>query len=148
MQTTCRTSLLALGMLVVPIAGRAQTAAPKGPQPKITEIVTIPGVSVDEIVKMPNGHIVIFGDGNQRDGNIGSYDLTTKQSTIITRGWYYDLDISPQGNRIVYSPSTPSPSPAVGTGLAICRSRRMTATRTSPLRMAAKKHQTDVRVSR
>lgn len=98
MQTIRWTSLLALGMLVVPAAGRAQAAAPKGPQPKITEIATIPGVRVSDARKMPNGRVIIYVVGD----SILAYDRTTRKSILITRGFELYLSMSPRGDRIVY----------------------------------------------
>lgn len=94
--------LLTLGMLIVPIAGPAQTAPPQGPQPKITEIATIPGAGLGEFARMPNGRIIVYG----HDDSIMAYNLTTKRSTLVTRGWDFDLVISPQGDRIAYSRSS------------------------------------------
>ena len=104
MQTIRWTRLLAVGMLAVPMAGRAQTAAPKGPQPKITEIATIPGVDVDEVVRMPNGHVLVYSAWDDRDeGYLAAYDITTKKITPITYGFDVDLAITLQGNRIAYT---------------------------------------------
>lgn len=88
--------LLGVGMLALPLVSRAQS-----PQPKITEIATIPGVSAWSVIRMPNRRVVIY---NSHD-SLFAYGLATKRSTFITRGFNYDLDISPTGDRIAFTRS-------------------------------------------
>ena len=47
--------LLAVGVLVAPIAGRAQAPKAQAPQAKVREIATIPDVDVGAAERMPNG---------------------------------------------------------------------------------------------
>ncbi len=64
--------VLTVGMLALPIPSRAQ-----GPQPKITEIATIPATEIAwwDAARMPNGRILLFGVGD----SITAYDPATKR---------------------------------------------------------------------
>ena len=91
-------SLLVVTALVAPIAGRAQTPPTQTPQPKVREIATIPGVSVKNTHRMPNGRVVLYAVG---DG-IFAYDLASKRSRLVTRGFDGELGMSPAGDRVAY----------------------------------------------
>ena len=84
---------LAVGALVAPSAGRAQA-----PRPKIREIATIPGVDVWDLVRLPNGRVVLYTVGD----SVVAYDLTTKRKTLVTRDWFDVIRLSPAGDRIAY----------------------------------------------
>jgi Tol biopolymer transport system component len=86
--------LLAIGALVAPIAGRAQL-----PQPRARELFAVPGVEVNTASLMPNGRVVLYSAGD----SISAYDMTTRRTSLVTRGWEETLVVSPQGDRIAYS---------------------------------------------
>ena len=99
--------LLAVGALVAPIVGRAQ--APKAqapqaqaPQPKVREIATIPGVDVRDAIRMPNGRVILYGRYENGTGAIFAYDLPSKRSTLVTRGYDGEMSMSRAGDRIAY----------------------------------------------
>jgi Tol biopolymer transport system component len=48
---------------------------------------------------MPNGRVVLYTLGD----SILAYNLTTRRSTFLTRGWYWHLRISPAGNRVAFT---------------------------------------------
>ena len=91
-------SLLVVTALVDPIAGRAQTPPTQTPQPKVREIATIPGVAVNNTHRMPNGRVVLYA---VEDG-IFAYDLASKRSRLVTRGFDGELGMSPAGDRVAY----------------------------------------------
>lgn len=93
MQRITWVRLLAAGALAAPLAGRAQA-----PQPKVREIATMPGVAVDEFVRLPNGRVLLY---TTRD-SILAYDLSTKHTTLVATGFYELLRVSRAGDRIVY----------------------------------------------
>ena len=93
MQTTRWNRWLAVGVMVVPIVARAQ-----GAQPVIKPLGTIPGIAAGEVRLMPNGHVVLVGDGD----SLFAFDLTTKRSTLVARPWNYGTAISPRGDRVAY----------------------------------------------
>jgi Tol biopolymer transport system component len=98
MQTIRWYRLFAIGALAAPVVVWAQAPGP-GPQPKITEIATIPGTMPDEYVRMPNGRILIYGAGD----SIVSYDLISHHGTLLTLGWDSDLALSRSGDRLAYT---------------------------------------------
>jgi Tol biopolymer transport system component len=94
MQTIQWYRLLAVGVLAAPIGSNAQ-----GPQPIVKEIATIPGVDMDNALRMPNGQVVVYA----ADDSIAAYNPTTRRFILIAHGWDDGLAISPQGNRIAYA---------------------------------------------
>ena len=62
------------GFLALPLVLSAQTV-----QPTVRAIATIPGVAVDEAVRLPNRRVILFTD----DDSIVAYDLTTKRRTVV-----------------------------------------------------------------
>ena len=94
MQTIRWYRLLALGVLAAPTVVRAQA-----PQPVIKEIAAIPGVDVDEAIRMPNAQVVIYGAND----SIWAFNVMTKHASLITRGWDDELTISRSGDRIAYA---------------------------------------------
>jgi dipeptidyl aminopeptidase/acylaminoacyl peptidase len=100
-------ALLAVVALVAPIAGRAQAPKTLPPQPKIREIATISGVAATEAVRLPNGRVIVYAtrQGNQAhaaDDSIFAYDLASKRSTLVTRGFSGELAMSRQGDRLAF----------------------------------------------
>ena len=85
--------MLALGVCAAPFAVGAQ-----GPQPKIREIATLPGVAVEELVRLPNGRVLLYAVGD----SVVAYDLTTKRKALVTRDWFDVIRLSPAGDRIAY----------------------------------------------
>ena len=78
------------------------TARAQLPQPVIREITTIPGVSVDEAIEMPNGRVVLY---TVRD-SIFAWDIRSRHAALVTVGFDGELTISRAGDRIAYaSPS-------------------------------------------
>ena len=88
----CR--LLAVGAMLVPFVSHAQ-----GPEPKIREIVTIPGVEIDAAVLLPNGRAVIYTVGD----SIFARDLATGRSTFLTGAWSGHLRISAASDRLAFT---------------------------------------------
>jgi Tol biopolymer transport system component len=86
-------SLLAAVVLAAPIAGRAQ-----GPQPRVREIATFPGIAVGEALRMPNGHVIVY---SVRDSLL-AYDLVSKSTVLLALGFDGQLSISPAGDRIAF----------------------------------------------
>lgn len=86
--------MVAVGALVVTGASHAQ-----GPQPVIREIATVPGISVDYAVPLPNGRFLIYATND----SIISYELTSKRMTFLTRRFYSNLRVSPVGDRIAFA---------------------------------------------
>jgi hypothetical protein len=89
--------LLAALALADPVS--AQT---RGPQPRIREIATIPGVEVEAAAQLPNGRVVLYVVGD----SILAYDLTSRRSTFLTRGWSAHIRISPAGDRVAFTSYT------------------------------------------
>ncbi|MGH7594348.1 MAG: hypothetical protein ACRELE_10935 [Gemmatimonadales bacterium] len=96
--------LLAVGALAAPIPAGAQT-----PQPKVREIATIPGVSVDDVVRLPGTQTLLYPSGS----SIFAYDIMTKrQITVTTKsavGWNGKSDrlaVSRRGDRIAFTEET------------------------------------------
>ena len=95
MQTIRWYRLFALGALAVPVGARAQE---QGPQPKITEIATIPGVAAEYSLLMPNGHVILFGEHD----SVCTYDTRTKAIRKIVSDWEDELVLSPRADRIAF----------------------------------------------
>lgn len=89
-----RQYLLVVAAFVCPASGHAQTR-----QPRIRELATIPGVVVDEAVRMPNDRIILY---TVRD-SIFAYDVPAKVGTLVTTGFDGELSISRSGTRIAYA---------------------------------------------
>ena len=85
--------LLAVVALVAPIGGQA-----RAPQATARELATLPGVDAEELVRLPNGRVVIYTTGD----SIISYDLTGKRGTLLTRGFEGNLRLSTAGDRIAF----------------------------------------------
>lgn len=92
-------ALLAGVALVAPIDGQMKT--PQSPQPKTREIATIPGIGAREAVWLPNGRVFIYA-ADDADKSVFAYDLASKRSTLVARGFYGELAISRKGDRIVF----------------------------------------------
>ena len=86
--------LLSVVAIVAPVAGDAQ---PSGLRVRV--IASIPGVAVDEAVRMPNGRVILYNDGH----NIMAYDLAAKRATFLANCFDQDLTVSPAGDRVAYA---------------------------------------------
>jgi Tol biopolymer transport system component len=70
--------------------------------PTLREVTAIPGVAVDEAVRMPNGHVVLY---TVRD-SIFAWDIGSRHARLVAAGFDGELTISRAGDRIAYaSPS-------------------------------------------
>jgi Tol biopolymer transport system component len=91
--------LLAVGVLVAPIAGRAQAPKAQAPQATVRELATIDG-DVKGFLRLPNGRILIYAVGSG-DGSTFVYDIATKRSTLLGTDMY-PAGVSPQGDRFAF----------------------------------------------
>ena len=92
--TSCLMFTLATIMATM---SKAQT-----PRANVRNIATLPGVSVDQAILMPNGNVVLYTEPD----SIVAYDLTTKRSTLVAHGWWPELAITRAGDRIAYGHPT------------------------------------------
>jgi hypothetical protein len=95
-------ALLAVVPLVAPIGGQATSLQTPSPQPEIREIATISGVAVSSATQMPNGNVVLYTLHFSKDDGIFAYDLASKRSTLVTRGFNGELGMSRAGDRLGY----------------------------------------------
>jgi Tol biopolymer transport system component len=89
--------LLAAGALLAPLGWRAQA-----PQPAVREIATFPGIDVAEIIRMPNGKVLVYGTYEATSGAIYAYELASKRRTLVARGFDGNLSMTRAGDRIAY----------------------------------------------
>ena len=75
------------------------TARAQLPQPTVRELTVIPGVAVDEAVRMPNGQIILY---TVRD-SIFAWDIRSRHVMLVTTGFDGELTIARAGDRIAYA---------------------------------------------
>ena len=97
MQTLRWYRLLTVCVVAAPIASLAQT-----PQPRVRELATMPGIEIREAVRMPNGRVILYATYDSVTGSIFAYDVASKRSTLVTRGFDGNLSLSRAGDRIAY----------------------------------------------
>ena len=80
------------------LAARAQ-----GPQAVVREIATLPGVDVDKAVRLPSGRAVLYSVPVDGADSLFTYDLATRQSTLVSLGNPHGLVVSRLGDHIAFS---------------------------------------------
>ncbi len=86
--------LLALAGLAIPPSSEAQR-----PGPNIREVTVLPGALIEVAVQMPNGRSLLYVVYD----SIFAYDLASRQSTFLARGWSNHLRVSSAGDRLVFT---------------------------------------------
>ncbi len=88
--------LLALGVMVASMAGRAQAQEPQTPKATVRELATIDGY-VGGFVRLPDGRTLIY----DVDDSTFAYDVATKRRTLLGLDMRPAM-VSPRGDRLAF----------------------------------------------